>query len=116
MLQNACWENICRLPISLKVDGKEIKSVNNQKYHGDILTSHGRLNENIDERYNKGLCRLCDKYEESELISCCVKKCCVKIFLIKTSKFLIVIYGQVKENKWKQSKIITKFSNQKPQV
>ena len=40
---------------SLKVDGKVMQSVEKETYLGDILTSDGKLNENVKERYNKGL-------------------------------------------------------------
>ena len=40
---------------TLKVDGKKMMSVEKEKYLGDILTSDGKLNENIKERFNKGI-------------------------------------------------------------
>ena len=39
----------------LSVHGKDMLKSEKQKYLGDILTTSGRINENITERYNKGI-------------------------------------------------------------
>ena len=39
----------------LKVDGKEMNLVERETYLGDIVTSDGNLNENIEARFNKGI-------------------------------------------------------------
>ena len=44
----------------LKVDGREMVSVEQERYLGDILTSSGKINENIEERFNKGLGKIND--------------------------------------------------------
>ena len=45
---------------TLKVDGKEMKSVDRETYLGDILSSSWKINENIEERYNKGIGKIND--------------------------------------------------------
>ena len=45
---------------TLKVDGKEMKSVDRETYLGDILSSSGKINENIEERFNKGIGKIND--------------------------------------------------------
>ena len=44
----------------LKVDGNEMKSVDRERYLGDILTSDGKINNNIEERVNKGFGKVND--------------------------------------------------------
>ena len=39
----------------LNIHGKEMKKVESEKYLGQIITSNGRLESNINERFNKGL-------------------------------------------------------------
>ena len=39
----------------LKIDGKKMISVEKETYLGEILSSDGRLTDNIKERYNKGI-------------------------------------------------------------
>ena len=38
----------------LKVDGNEMMSVDRERYLGDILTSDGKIGDNIEERVKKG--------------------------------------------------------------
>ena len=40
---------------TLKIDEEIMKSSSKEKYLGDILTTDGRINQNIDARYNKGI-------------------------------------------------------------
>ena len=46
-LKNTC----CKL----SVHGKQMQKTEKEKYLGNILTSSGKLEENILERYNKGI-------------------------------------------------------------
>ena len=45
-------ENCCP---TLKIENEIMLSSNKEKYLGDILTSDGRVNSDIEERYNKGI-------------------------------------------------------------
>ena len=40
---------------SLSVHGKEMLTTNKEKYLGDVLTSSAKIDENIQERFNKGV-------------------------------------------------------------
>ena len=44
----------------LKVDGNEMISVDRERYLGDILTSDGKIGDNIEERVNKGFGKVND--------------------------------------------------------
>ena len=39
----------------LKIHGLDMKTAENERYLGDILTTDGRIDQNIDDRYNKGI-------------------------------------------------------------
>ena len=39
----------------VEIDGKKMISVEKETYLGEILSSDGRLTDNIKERYNKGI-------------------------------------------------------------
>ena len=39
----------------LSVHGKEMKTTSKEKYLGDILTSTAKIDENINERFKKGI-------------------------------------------------------------
>ena len=39
----------------LKIDEEVMLSTSREKYLGDILTSDGKINSNIEDRYNKGI-------------------------------------------------------------
>ena len=45
-------ENCCP---DLRIDDEQMLCSNKEKYLGDILTTDGRINANIEERYNKGV-------------------------------------------------------------
>ena len=45
-------KDVCPL---LKVHGKEMLTSDREKYLGDILTTDGSINQNIQERFNKGI-------------------------------------------------------------
>ena len=40
---------------TLKIDNELMLTSNNEKYLGDILTTDGKINQNIEERHNKGI-------------------------------------------------------------
>ena len=39
----------------LKIHGLDMKTAERERYLGDILTTDGRIDQNINDRYNKGI-------------------------------------------------------------